>query len=154
MDAAGRKEFETVYHSDGNKAITFLAAACQFNEAWCWPSSLFIASLSPRFSMSDSVSPSVFHPFLATFLLPLFLSLWSGMAATLQRHFSNEWVSELSFFFCNFFFNPNLLLPPPSRCSMHGEDTRDAFPCATRDVHNPFPVKQMSYIKLSLRKPR
>lgn len=41
-----------------------------------------------------------------------------------------------------------------SRCTTHGENTEDAFPCATRDVHNPIPLKQMSYINLSPRKPR
>lgn len=30
---------------------------------------------------------------------------------------------------------------------MHGENTGDAFSYATRDVHNPILLKQMSYIK-------
>ena len=78
-----------------------------------------------------------FHTlFLIHFWLPpspqsllLSLCLWSGIADGLGRHLSGEWAS---WFLIIFFLNPNLLLPP-SRCTMHEEDTRDGFPCATRD---------------------
>ncbi len=117
--------------------------------------------------VSLSLYSLTFPPFLNTwfshtlcFHISLLLSLsLSGIANSSGSHFSGEWVSPLSWaVFSYFFFNPNLLphssTVPQSRCTAQGENTGDAFPCATRDVHNPIPLKQMSYINLSLRKPR
>lgn len=46
--------------------------------------------------------------------------------------------------------NSNLCPISFSKCTMHEGDTRDAFTCATRDMHNPFAVEQMSYINFTL----
>lgn len=149
VDTGGRQEFKTVYHSDGNKAISFLAAGCQFNEAWCWPSSFFIASLSQHFSMRDSLTLPV------SIFLWLLPSISIGLCSLRLRHLIFfEWFLVISLQIQTPFFLPLYSPILQSRCTTHGENTGDAFPCATRDVHNPIPVKQMSYISLSLRKPR
>lgn len=147
VDTGGRQGFKMVYHSDGNKAIRFLAAACQFNEAWCWPASIFIASLSLHFSQSDFLALFPYFFVLLLFSVRPFISV-------VHDRIVFEW-----YFSC--FFQSK---PPPSSplyspitqssCTTNGENTRDAFPCATRDVHNPIPVQQMSYINPSLRMPR
>lgn len=104
VDTRGREEFKTVYHSDGNKAIRFLAAACQFNRACCWPSSFFtVPPPHPPFLLRDSLAlfVSVFPPHLCS---PL-----AGITGSSGSHFGGEWLS-----FSCFFFNPNLRLPPLS----------------------------------------
>lgn len=62
--------------------------------------------------------------------------------------------------FTYLFFSPNsfpffpLYNPiPQPRCATHRENPTDVFTCTTRDVYSPIPVKQMSYINLSLRNP-
>lgn len=111
VDTGGRQEFKTVYHSVGNKTISFLAAVCQFNEAWCWPSSLFIASLSLRFSMSNflTLSVSIFLS-VPSFRLCLGLPIVRGAISVV-----NDWVlfHERFFVFC-FSIQTSSLTPAPS----------------------------------------
>lgn len=96
-------------------------------------------------------------PYFSSFLLLSVLSFCHclGLLTVLGAiSVVNEWVLVTFFSTQTSSFLPLYSPIPQSRCTTHGENTGDAFPCATRDVHNPIPLKQMSYINLSLRKPR
>jgi len=102
------------------------------------------------------IFPSSLFSYVSGFLLPPFFPSLTGIADSSGSHFSAELTS---WFFSYFHFNPNLLplsLKPHFSSQMHNawRNSRDAFLWSTRDVLNPIPVKQMSYINFSLRKPR
>lgn len=78
----------------------------------------------------------------------------SGIANSSGSHLHGECVFVIPFSTQTSSFLSLYSPSPQSRCTTHGENREDAFPCANRDFHNLFLLKQMSSINLSQRKPR